>query len=187
MKTGEKKSCYFVEMTTTAPQKMVYQMAVPDNEYALLCYHLSKRNHSHKMTVMSKTKEKIDFYASKQNKVKAVRMIDGKPMKFEVIPMSSVMGGGERNFIKKQLKEKYPDYNDARLEVETDLVFEMRKSVETLVKETGCSPEVAFKAIEAGVASAEAEQMMKYASEVMAFSTQTADLSGNAQPSQSPE
>ena len=187
MKTGEKKSGYFVEMTTTAPQKVVLQMAVPDAEYALLCHHLSRRPHTHKMTVMSKEKEKIEFYATKQNKIKAIRVIDGKPIKFEVEPMSAVMGGDERAFIKKKLKEQYPDYNDARLEVEADMVFEMRKSVETLVKETGCKPEHALKAIEAGIASKEAELMMKHASEVMAFSTKTTDLSENYVPSQSPE
>ncbi len=169
-------------MTTTAPPaKVVLQMAVPDAEYALLCFHLSQRPHSQRMVVFSKEKkERIEFYvAKKSNKVKAVRMIDGKPLKFEVEPMSKVMGGDEREFIKKKIKEQHPEYNNARLEVEADLVFEMRKSVETLVKETGCKPEDALRALELGMASKEAGDMMKEASEIALHPTQTVDISEN--------
>lgn len=137
-------------------------MAVPDEEYALLWHRLLQRPHSNRCVIYAKdNKERMTFWRTRNEKVKCVRTIEGKEIKFEVLPLSKAMGGDERTFLKSKLKEKYPDYNDARLNVEVDMIYEMRESVKKIVEQTGCKPEEALRALEMGLASKEAELMMK--------------------------
>jgi hypothetical protein len=152
------------------PPANVYVMAVPDAEFVEICRRLLERNHTDHITLISKDKEHIKFYR-RGDKVKAIRIIDGKPMKFLVEPLSKVMPQpntqNERDWLKKQIHEQNPTYNNARLEYEVDMVYEMRKSVEEIVKATGCKPEQAMKSLEIAMASKEAEQKMGNAKEKM--------------------
>lgn len=174
---------------TTPDKKPILTMAVPDAEFALICQRLEERKHSETITLVSSTKEHIRFYR-KGDKVKAKRMIDGKPVSFLVEPLSKLIPN-EREWLKKQIHDQHPDYNNARLEYEVDMIYEMRASVKKIVDETGCKPEVALKALEAGLASQQANEKMSMAEAITSYTTQeiteddtsyvkkTIDIAGN--------
>jgi hypothetical protein len=150
-------------------------MAVPDAEFIEICRRLVSRQHGDHITLITREKEHIKFYR-KGDKVKAIRVIDGKPTKFSVEPLSKVMPQpntqNEREWLKSKLKEANPEYNNARLDLEADMIYEMRKSVAKLVEETGCKPEQAIKALEMGMASADAMKQMESVEKLTAFTTQ---------------
>jgi hypothetical protein len=156
----------YVEMTTPAP---VMTMAVPDAEYMEIVRRLHERNHSEHITLISSNKEHIRFY-KKGDKVKAKRMIDGKPTTFLVEPLGKLIPN-EREWLKKQIHDKNPEYNNARLEYEVDMIYEMRQSVKKIVDETGCKPEDALRAIELGIASQQASEKMAITEEVISYTT----------------
>ncbi len=129
--------------------------------------HRSK--HSDHITLISKEKEHIQFFF-KKDKIKARRIIDGKPVVMPVEPLSTLIPN-EREWLKKQIHDKNPDYNNARLEYEVDMIYEMRTSVKKIVEETGCKPEEALRALEMGLASQQAQEKMGEAEKITAYTT----------------
>ena len=108
----------------------------------------------------------------KGDTIKAIRMIDGKPKVFEVQPMSKLMPN-EREMMKKHFHDKNPSWNNARLEAECDIVYEMRESVKKIVEETGLTHEQAFKLLERGLVEKELEKRT-----LTAFPEASTDVSG---------
>jgi hypothetical protein len=143
-------------MTTPAP---ILTMAVPDAEFVEIVRRVATAGRRDHITLLSQQKEHIKFYKTKSDKIKAIRMIDGKPVKFLVEPLSKLIPN-EREYLKKQIHDKNPEYNNARLEYEVDMIYEMRESVKKIVAETGCKPEDALRALEYGLAGQQANEKM---------------------------
>ena len=158
------KSLSSVEMETPTQKSTTPQMvmAVPNEEYVEILRRLVNRSkHCDHITLISKDKEHIQFYL-KKDKIKARRFIDGKKIICVVEPLSKLIPN-EREWLKKQIHDKNPTYNNARLEYEVDMIYEMRASVKKIVEETGCKPEDAFRALECGLAKREADEKMSLA------------------------
>ena len=137
-------------------QKYELMMAVPDAEFVMIAKRLIELKHSDHITLVSSNKEHIRFI-KRGDKIKAIRQIDGKPTLFHVEPMSKMMPN-EREMMKKHFHDKNPSWNNARLEAECDIVYEMRESVKKIVEETGLTHEQAFKLLERGLVEKELEQ-----------------------------
>lgn len=144
-------------------------MAVPDAEYEEIVKRINQRPHAEHITLISKEKEHIQFYR-KGDKIKARRFIDGKKMTMPVEPLSKLIPN-EREWLKKQIHDKNPEYNNARLEYEVDMIYEMRESVKKIVAETGCKPEDALRALEMGLATQQANEKMGAAEALTTYTT----------------
>jgi hypothetical protein len=139
-------------------------IAVPDAEYAEIARRIQQLEHRKSLTLLSSSKEPIRFYRTDAG-IRAVRTIDGKKVRSQVEPLSVVMPkqtpAQERQQLKEILRRDNPTYNDARLELEVDLIHEKRASVEKIMKEMKCSPQQAYQALEQGIALMEAQKRME--------------------------
>lgn len=142
-------------------------IAVPDAEYSEIARRVYELEHKKSITLLSSSKEPIRFYKTDAG-IRAVRTIDGKKVRSQVEPLSKIMKQmpsmtpeQEREQLKQILQQDNPTWNNARLELEIDLIYEKRKSVKTIMEATGCKAEEACRVLERGIADMEAQKMMK--------------------------
>jgi hypothetical protein len=158
-------------------QKYELMMAVPDSEFMEIARRLLELKHKKSITLVSSTKEHITFQR-RGDKIKALRMIDGKPTLFAVEPMSKLVPD-EREFIKKQLHDKNPDWNNARLDLEVDIIYEMRASVKKIVEETGMTAEQAFRLLEQGMVESQVAEITGLAGKAVPAASEGSLPEGN--------
>jgi hypothetical protein len=139
-------------------------MAVPDLEYNEIYRRCKELHHKSSITLLSKDKEPIRFYLTRNGDMKAIRVSGGKEFKMKVKALSQAIPD-ENNMLRDEIKKQHPEYNNARLDFEVDYIKEMRKSVMNIVNATGCKPEEAVKILEIGLAQKELEDMTKYKEE----------------------
>ena len=140
-------------------------IAIPDAEYTEIVRRVHDLDHKKSITLLSSSKEPIRFYRTDAG-IRAIRVVENKKVRFQVEPLGKVMKEmpavspeQEREQLRTILRRDNPTYNEARIQLEIDLIYEKRQSVQTIMKEMGCNARDALRALEQGIAQVEAQKM----------------------------
>jgi len=134
-------------------------MIIPDDEYDKIYSACSvvqiQRPRCPYVILHNKDRQGYKFFITKSNRLCCRKL--GEDLKIYVNKLSAIANPEvmERNQLRQELKQMYPDYNEARINFEVDYIYEMRKSVQRLTSELMCKPEDALKALQIGLAQEE--------------------------------